>query len=62
MNPEQLNALIHQRRSIFPKDYTKERVDDTIVQQILENATWAPTHKLTEPWRFIVYTDEGRKK
>lgn len=29
---------------------------------MLENANWAPTHKFTEPWRFIVYTGEGRKK
>lgn len=62
MNPIELNALIKSRRSVFPKDYTGENVDDAIVQQMLENANWAPTHKLTEPWRFIVYTGEGRKK
>ena len=37
-------------------------MEDAIVRQILENATWAPTHKLTEPWRFVVYTGEGIKK
>jgi nitroreductase len=26
------------------------------------NAKWAPTHKLTEPWRFVVFTGEGLKK
>jgi len=57
-----LNQIIKSRRSIFPKDYTGEKVDDAIIQQMLENASWAPTHKLTEPWRFIVYTGEGRKK
>jgi nitroreductase len=58
----QLNEIIKSRRSIFPKDYTGEKVDDSIVKQMLENANWAPTHKFTEPWRFIVYTDEGRQK
>jgi len=29
---------------------------------LLENANWAPTHKLTEPWRFIVFTGDGLKK
>jgi nitroreductase len=58
----ELNSLIKKRRSIFPKDYTGENVDDAIVQQMLENANWAPTHKFTEPWRFIVYSREGRKK
>jgi len=62
MNTNEFNALIKSRRSVFPKDYTGEKVDDTIVQQMLENANWAPTHKFTEPWRFIVYTGEGRKK
>lgn len=58
-NPEAVNQLIRQRRSVFPKDYTGERVEDTIVAQLLENANWAPTHKLTEPWRFRVFTGAG---
>jgi nitroreductase len=62
MTTIEFNALIKSRRSVFPKDYTGEKVDDTIVQQMLENANWAPTHKMTEPWRFIVYTGDGRKK
>jgi nitroreductase len=60
-NPEDFNELIRSRRSVFPKDYTGEKVDDAIIQQMLENANWAPTHKLTEPWRFIVFTGEGLK-
>lgn len=62
MNPELINALIHARRSVFPKDYSGAPVDERVVQQLLENANCAPTHKLTEPWRFIVYSGEGRKK
>lgn len=57
-----INELIRSRRSIFPKDYTGEKVDDAIVRQILVNATWAPTHKLTEPWHFVVFTGDGIKK
>jgi nitroreductase len=29
---------------------------------MLENANWAPTHKLTNPWRFSVFTGGGLKK
>jgi nitroreductase len=61
-NVEEVNSLIRNRRSVFPKDYTGERVSDHIVQQMLENANWAPTHKLTEPWRFVVFTGDGLKK
>ena len=57
-----INRLIRSRRSVFPKDYTGESVGDEVIQQMLENANWAPTHKLTEPWRFIVFTGEGLRK
>jgi nitroreductase len=59
---DQINQIIKSRRSIYPKDYTDENVDDAIIRQMLENANWAPTHKFTEPWRFIVYSGEGRRK
>lgn len=56
---KEINTLIRQRRSVFQADYTGEKVDDTVINQMLENANWAPTHKLTEPWRFVVFTGEG---
>lgn len=33
-----------------------KKIDDSIIQQLLELADWAPTHGYTEPWRFIVYS------
>jgi len=62
MESERLNELMRNRRSVFQNQYTGEKVNDAIVKQMLENANWAPTHKLTEPWRFVVYTGEGLKK
>lgn len=62
LDPESLNALIAGRRSVFQAQYSGEKVDDNIVRQMLENANWAPTHKLTEPWRFVVFTGEGIKQ
>src|SRR5690349_6184534 len=59
---EAINLLIRNRRSVYQQQFSGERVDDGIVKQLLENANWAPTHKLTEPWRFIVYAGEGIKK
>jgi nitroreductase len=57
-----INRIIRQRRSVLPKQYETERVDDAIVRQILENARWAPSHKLTQPWRFTIFTGEGLKR
>lgn len=59
----QLNELIKNRRSVFPKQFAEGKVvSDEIITQILENATWAPSHGQTEPWRFVVFTGEGLKK
>jgi len=54
--PEQISALIRQRRAIFPKTYNDKPISQTLIEEVLENANWAPTHRLTEPWRFKVFT------
>lgn len=59
---EETNNLLRNRRSIYPAMYSDVPVDDTIINDMLENANWAPTHKLTEPWRFVVFKGEGLKK
>ena len=61
MNAADVDALMMKRRSVFPQFYTGEKVNDSIVSQMITNATLAPTHKLTQPWRFIVFTGEGIK-
>lgn len=58
-NTEWLNEVIASRRSVFQQQYSGEQVSDAIVHQMLKNANWAPTHKLTEPWRFNVFTGAG---
>ena len=59
---DRINAVIKNRRSIYPKDYEKGKViPDKIISQILENANRAPNHKQTEPWRFNVFSGEGLK-
>lgn len=61
VSPEMINAVIRHRRTIKPSAYTGGAVDDAIVRQMLENANWAPTHGLTEPWRFKVFTGAARE-
>jgi nitroreductase len=36
-------------------------VDREIVEQLLDAAAWAPNHYMTEPWKFIVMTGDGRQ-
>ncbi len=59
---DQINHLIRNRRSLYPAQYTGEKVEDAKIEMILENARWAPTHKLTEPWKFKVFTGTGLQK
>ena len=62
-NPDQLNALIRSRRSTYTQQFIEgQKIPDEIIWQILENANRAPTHGLTEPWRFTVFTDGGLQK
>ncbi|MDF2156428.1 nitroreductase [Algoriphagus sp. CAU 1675] len=62
-NIEEVNKIIRGRRSMFVAQFKEnDPVDDSIIEEMLENANWAPTHKLTQPWRFIVYTGDGLKK
>lgn len=62
IDPSILNTLIRTRRSVFTSQFEAGKsIPDEIILQILENANSAPTHKLTEPWRFTVFTGEGLK-
>lgn len=59
----QLSALIRHRRSIKPVDMDAARgVDRALLTQVLEDATWAPTHGLTEPWKFVVHQGAARQR
>lgn len=58
-NLREFAQLVRERRSVFPAHYTGESIDEAIVRDILTHATWAPTHKRTEPWRFTVFMKEG---
>lgn len=61
-NIDQFNSIIQNRRSIYPYQFEKgKKIADEIIWQILQNANRAPTHKLTEPWRFKVFSAEGLK-
>jgi nitroreductase len=57
------NQLARRRRSVFPDQFDSgKKIDDAIIKEILTNATWAPDHGKSDPWRFTVFTGEGLKK
>jgi nitroreductase len=48
-------AFIQSRRSIYPKEFEGTDVTREEIEQLIEAARYAPTHKHTEPWRFKVF-------
>lgn len=54
-----LEEIISERRTIKTNQYTGEKVEDRLIEEILKSANWAPTHGYTEPWRFTVFAEDG---
>lgn len=52
---EILRELIESRRSIQPHLYSGQSVTTEEKTEILKSAAYAPTHKMTQPWRFSLY-------
>lgn len=59
VNLDELTTLITSRRTNMRVDRGRE-VPAELVERLCALATWAPNHKLTEPWRFIAVTGEAR--
>lgn len=57
-----ISELIKNRRSIFPVQYNDKAIRKSDIEEILEAANWAPSHKKTEPWRFKVLLGESKEK
>ncbi|MES2629297.1 MAG: nitroreductase [Bacteroidota bacterium] len=55
-NLSEITSVIKDRRSIPPELFSNRKVHREIVENIIRNGTWAPTHGNTQPWRFQVFT------
>lgn len=53
--------LASRRRSSLRVD-PERPVPRELVERLCRLATWAPNHKRTEPWRFVVFTGAGRAR
>eukprot|EP00940_MAST-03C_sp_MAST-3C-sp2_P000657 g657.t1 len=63
VTPVPLLQSIRQRRSIFPKSYSKRRsVAKETVERLLEAASWAPFHGSVPPWRYVVLGHDSMRE
>jgi len=53
------NAIAN-RRSMGLSRLSPDPVDKALIERILEAANWGQSHEDTEPWRFVVFSGEGR--
>lgn len=58
MEDEFLLTALKNRRSIGR--VSDEEPPESLIRTMLEAATWAPNHHLTEPWRFFVLRGDAR--
>jgi nitroreductase len=58
-NLSEITAVIRNRRTIFPEQFSTRKVHREQLELLLNNAVWAPTHGMTQPWRFTVFTDDA---
>lgn len=61
-NLSEISDLIRNRRTIYPEQFSERKIHKEQVEVLLNNAIWAPSHGLTQPWTFTVFLDEGRQK
>lgn len=61
-NLSEVIELIKDRRSIKPEAFSERPVHREIVESVLNSAIWAPTHGMTQPWRFKVFREAGLNK
>lgn len=59
-NLSEITEVIKNRRTIYPEQYSDRKIHKEIVEDVLNNAVWAPTHGKTQPWRFVVYMNDSK--
>ncbi|GFZ97161.1 putative NAD(P)H nitroreductase YfhC [Paenibacillus marchantiophytorum] len=55
-----MEQLIRARRTV--RLFNEKVLQKETILELLEAAVWAPVHSRKEPWRFILFMEEGRKQ
>lgn len=54
--------VIKDRRTIYPEFFSERQVHKEQIEVLLNSAIWAPSHGLTQPWRFKVFMGDGKTR
>ena len=55
------SKIIRSRKSVFPRQFNGLTIPSKIIYEILENANHAPSHRMTQPWFFKVYSGNSKQ-
>ena len=62
MDPKALDEIIQHRRTLKPPMMSDQPVSEADLRAVLDSARWAPSHGLTEPWRFRIFRGPARQR
>lgn len=62
MKYQEVLQLVKRRRSLYPQQMLENaEIEESVINQLLEVSNYAPSHKRTEPWRYIVMKGNSKE-
>ncbi|MDO5654946.1 MAG: nitroreductase [Flavobacteriaceae bacterium] len=55
-----IDQILRKRKSHRPADFLQEEISQQELEAVLSVAPYAPNHKKTKPWRYIVFRGESK--
>lgn len=62
MIDKKISDIIKSRTSVYPRDFNGDQISKNIILDILKNANTAPSHRLTQPWFYKVFSGSSKIK
>ena len=60
MIDKKISKIIKSRRTTYPRDFNGANIKKEVIEEILDNANQAPSHRMTQPWFFKIFTNERK--
>ena len=57
-----ISKIIKARKSIFPSQFNGKEIEQETILKLLKNANTAPSHKLTQPWFFKIFSRSSKQR
>ena len=57
---EIIEKIIKERRNV--RAFKNKTIPKKVISKIIEMGIWAPNHRMTEPWKFIIIQKNSEKR